>query len=236
MTAKTSTRTGREVTKADEAALAADLRKAVADLKGKYEAALITTTGAETALEAAKLNLSSAYVIQSRVVYAAAMLVPYQGKPNHKGAAKILLSTNYGDKVADEAAVKAKNTLTPYLKAGIALREAGFNLRTTAPDDEERAIVEKALKAHYKEISDAKKAKEKELKGEAANADKGESNELPPADDEAATFSAVLAMFARANNVLDTFVKGGGIVTTDDVDTTAAIFAKFAEKLVGLAQ
>jgi hypothetical protein len=199
----------------------------VATLVSKWDTTTVGEIGALQTLADAQLAVDNIRVIKCRIFYTIADLLQYQGKPSLAGATKAL----------NKGSDSKKNSYRPYLAAGQALRDAGFNLRTTTPDAEEREIVEKAWNAHKRSVKqeerDAKKAAEEKASGTTGE---GETQGNPPADDDAATFSAVLAMFARANSVLDTYVAGGGIVTTDDVDTTAAIFSKFAQKLVGLAQ
>ena len=205
----------------------ADRDALVAGLVARWQAETVAEGGAIQTLADAQLAVDNIRVIKCRIFYGIADALQYQGKPSLAGATKAL----------EGGSDSKKNTYRPYLAAGEALREAGFNLRTTTPDEEERAIVEKAWNAHKRSVKqeerDAKKAAEEKAKKAAGES--GEKQEVPPADDEAATFSAVLAMFARANAVLDTYVKGGGVITHEDVDTTAAIFSKFAEKLVNLA-
>lgn len=224
MTTTTSTKAVTKApTKADKEQAKRDRDALVATFVGKWNAADITEGAALQSLADAQLAVDNIRVIKCRIFYGIADLLQYQGKASLAGATKAL---NGGSD-------SKKNTYRPYLAAGQALRDAGFNLRTTTPDEEERAIVEKAWNAHKRAV----KQEERDAKAAAeGKAPEGEKQGLPPVDDEAATFSAVLAMFARANAVLDTYVAGGGIVTTADVDTTAAIFSKFAEKLVGLAQ
>jgi hypothetical protein len=75
----------------------------------------------------ALFNLGSARVLKARVAYMAGALGSKTGTPNNKAAMRIL--------------DLAQNTVRPYFLAGVALAEAGWDGRVTAPTQEEIDLV-----------------------------------------------------------------------------------------------
>jgi hypothetical protein len=235
--------TGRTVTKADLEALGADQATLVRDIRAKWHAAEISQTQADDAFSVAERMVADIRVVKSRIVYAAAMVTPFKGEPNLKASARILLSTQPGDKAADAKAERAKNSLRPYLLAGIALAQHVTGDRTAytaSPDDVDREVVAAAFDAFNAEQAKARKAEAK-AKRDAAKADESaesgesEGRATDPTDDEALTFAHILAKLAQANNALTVFIENGGKVTTSDVDTFNAAAATLAARLEELA-
>lgn len=229
---------GRALTSADKAALAADESAVIRDLRAKWAAGTIEHTTATDAFNAAKIAFESTRVILSRVAYAAAMVHPFKGEANLADATKILYSADYGNAAENKKVATKKNTLRPYLQAGLALAKAGMEERTTPPADDDREVVNAAFEAYNKEQAKARKAASKAAKAiEPAETEdsEGRVTDPVPADDDAMTFADVLAFMARAKAALDIYVKGGGIITESDVNTfngAAATIAAELEELI----
>ncbi|ALY10640.1 hypothetical protein FDH86_gp105 [Arthrobacter phage Tank] len=233
---------GRALTAADKAALATDEANVIRDLRARWAAGTIEHTSADDAFKAAKLAFESTRVILSRVAYAAAMVHPFKGEANLADATKILYSADYGNAAENKKVATKKNTLRPYLQAGVALAKAGMEERTTPPADDDRTVVNDAFEAYNKEQAKARKAASKAAKDakdteESADTEESEGRvtDPTPADDDAMTFADILAFMARAKSALDIYVKGGGIITESDVNTfngAAATIAAELEELI----
>ncbi|QWY81399.1 hypothetical protein SEA_RIZWANA_102 [Arthrobacter phage Rizwana] len=230
----TTTAKGRAVTPADKAALVQDEAAVIADIRAQWAATSITFATADDAFEAAKLTMESVRVELARIAFKAAMVHPFKGEPNLNDATKMLYSQDYGNAAENKKVASKKNTLRPYLLAGIALDKAGLAERTTAPAQDDRDVVNKAFDAYNREAAKARKAASKAAKAAKEKGEVSESTEstaTAPAEDEAMSFADILAFMARANNALDVYVAGGGIITESDVDTFNAAAATMAAKL-----
>lgn len=225
---------GRKITAADKAALAADAAKLAADLRAQWAASEITQGQADDAWKAAQLAVENVRVVKSRIAYAAAMVTPYQDGTNLLNAVRILLVDPALPAAKATAAAKArKNTLRPYVLAGEALRNAGFNLRTTTPDDEERSIVDAAFRAYNREEAKAAKDAKAAAAATVATEDATESTtEAAPAEDDAAlTFTALLAHVSRMNGTVDMLIKAQVPVSEDDMALLARCLDEVQVKL-----
>ena len=229
-------RKGRTVTKADKAALEAEAAKYAADLRAKWTAADIEDAKAMDAFEAAKLAAENVRVIKARIAYAAATVKLNAGEPNLLNATRLLLcDMSLPAAKLTEAAKARKNTLRPYVEAGVKLREAGYNLRTTTPDDEERAIVAKAFSAYNKAARAEAKAAEAP-KGDAPKGDSKGEGEGAGQDEDALTFAALLAHVARMNGTADMLIKTGVPVSADDLSLLANVLDDLQSKLAAYGE
>lgn len=213
--------TGRAPSKSDKAAAAADRAKLVADFVAKWNAADVTDQAALATLADAQLAVENIRVIKSRIFFNLADLLAYKGEPSLAGATKAL----------HDGKDTKKNTYRPYLLAGTALREAGFNLRTTAPDQEERDIVAKAFDRYNKEANKARKEAAAAAKAKEETTAPVESEETTDAPEEALTFATLLAHVARMNGTADMLIKTGVKITEDDMTLLANVLDDLQVKL-----
>lgn len=195
-----------------------------AQLKERFTELGAQESSADAAWKAAKIAWENFRVIRSRIAYEAAMLVPYQGKANIKGAARVLLSEDYGVKAADDAAVKAKNSIAPYVTAGIALFEAGLVSRITEPDEAERKIVADVFRAHN---TKAPKQDKSTAEPEGAPSEP----EVEPEDSEAFTFLDVLGHLARAKASLSLLKAQGYAPSQEEADELEDALAQIAASM-----
>lgn len=186
-------------------------------------------TQAKNLFDEAKLAWENARVVKVRVAYQIAMLKPFNGEANLAHATRVLKLTDE-DLAKSPADIKAKvkkvkNSLANYIKAGVALAEAGLVERTTEPDQVERDIVRDAFKSGNARPANNAPANGGEGEGE------GNTPATPPADDDALTFTAVLAQLAKAHNVADVYLANGGKVTDDDMETLTKVMGDLSAKL-----
>lgn len=186
-------------------------------------------TQAKNLFDEAKLAWENARVVKVRVAYQIAMLKPYNGEANLAHATRVLKLTDE-DMEKSPADIKAKvkkmkSSLANYIKAGVALAEAGLVERTTEPDKAERDIVRDAFKSGNARPADNAPAGGEGGEGDAPAGD-------APADDVALTFnSAVLAHLAKAHNAVDVFLANGGKVTDDDMELLTKVMGDLSAKL-----
>lgn len=215
-------KTGRAATPADKQAAKADRDALVATLVSKWTAQDVADKAALQTLADAQRIVDHIRVYKCRIFFNLADLLAYKGEPSLAGATKAL----HGGKDTK------KNTYRPYLAAGKALREAGFNLRTTEPTDEELAIVEKAWNEHKRAVKqaerDAKKAAEQEANGDATE---GEPTTPATDDADAIGFADVLAHVARMNATIDLLIKAGTPVSAEDMTLLANVLDDVQLKL-----
>jgi hypothetical protein len=225
MATATQTRTGRAATTAEKAQAQADRDALRATLVSKWEAEDLAEKGALVTLADAQRTVDNIRVYKCRIFFNLADLLAYKGEPSLAGATKAL--HNGKD--------TKKNTYRPYLAAGKALREAGFNLRTSVPTDEELAIVEKAWNEHKRSVKqaerDAKKAAEAEANGEAGEAEEGAQGEAQGAQADALTFTELLAHVARMNATADLLIKSQVPVGEEDLTLLAKVLDDIQIKL-----
>lgn len=224
MATATATRTGRASTQAEKAQAQADRDALRATLVSKWEAEDLAEKGALVTLADAQRTVDNIRVYKCRIFFNLADLLAYKGEPSLAGATKAL----HGGKDTK------KNTYRPYLAAGKALREAGFNLRTSVPTDEELAIVEKAWNEHKRSVKqaerDAKKAAEAEANGEAEEGAQGAQAGTPEGD-AALTFHELLAHVARMNATADLLIKTGVTISEEDMTLLAKVLDDIQIKL-----
>lgn len=202
-------------TKAQQGMAKADRDAAVATLVAKWNAESLAESGALQTLTDAQTAVDNIRVIKCRIFFNLADTLAYKGEPSLAGATKAL--HNGKD--------TKKNSYRPYLQAGTALREAGFNLRTTTPTPEEREIVAKAWNAFLKARKSEDAAKAKAAKAADTESDGGETDGAgaDAGDDLALNFSALLAHFARANATADMLISAGTVITEQDLTLLASI-------------
>jgi hypothetical protein len=224
MATATQTRTGRAATQAEKAQAQADRDALRATLVSKWEAEDLAEKGALFTLADAQRTVDNIRVYKCRIFFNLADLLAYKGEPSLAGATKAL--HNGKD--------TKKNTYRPYLAAGKALREAGFNLRTSVPTDEELAIVEKAWNEHKRSVKqaerDAKKAAEAEANGEAGEAEEGAQG-AQATEADALTFTELLAHVARMNATADLLIKSQVPVGEEDLTLLAKVLDDIQIKL-----
>jgi hypothetical protein len=224
MATATAQRTGRAATTAEKAQAQADRDALRATLVSKWEAEDLAEKGALVTLADAQRTVDNIRVYKCRIFFNLADLLAYKGEPSLAGATKAL----HGGKDTK------KNTYRPYLAAGKALREAGFNLRTSVPTDEELAIVEKAWNEHKRSVKqaerDAKKAAEAEANGEAGEAEEGAQG-AQATEADALTFTELLAHVARMNATADLLITSEVPVSEDDLTLLAKVLDDIQIKL-----
>lgn len=226
--AKPATLTPEETAKLEHAKLLAT----VAEIRNAWLESAVTESTAVSIWEQAKLQVLNQRVIRVRIAYRAAMVQPHQGKPSIKGAARVLLSEDFGDKDADAAAVNSKNSVAAYVRAATLLEEAGFIHSLNEPTQDERDIVEPVFRATNKRPAKDKPAT---APAETETETDGGGTSTPTADDtEAMTFAEVLANLSRFKNSLDVYAKNGGIVTQSDADTVEDIFSDLSAQIAEL--
>lgn len=204
MTTKTSTK-ARPATRDERQESALAEVRAVDTLVDAFKAARAQETENMTALEAAKLGLANAYVFMARSSYLIAthpqVLTKRSPVCNYSAASKLV--------------GMARNTLRPYIDAGLALSNAGLVESVGQPTDEERAIVQKSFddgeRARKREERAAAKAEESAVEESA-----GEESVTVEVEATAPSMSDVLT---KANELLAAaklFAAGGEEDATRD--------------------
>lgn len=200
---------------------------AILAIRNRWDVADKGEASAWKAREAADIAWQNARVVKVRVAYAAAMVKPEKGGTNLLNAARILL-TDPADKPAKRTAQakSRKNTLRNYVDAGAALAEKGLAERLTEPDEDERAIVAAVFREGNKR--DKAEAKGEGNEGEGNEGNEGEGDK---GDDNALTFSDLLAHLARAVATTDALIAASVPVTEDDLKLYREVTDKISQKL-----
>lgn len=199
----------------------------VAKLRAAYIAADAGETKAKDLFDAAQIAWENSRVIKVRVAYAAAMLTPNKGEANLLAATRYLL-TDPADTPAKRTsqAKSRKNTLRNYVAAGVELQAKGLASRITEPDEEERKIVANV----FREMN---KRDKQEAKGEVSDesATEGVEGTTPTEEEDALTFTALLAHVSRMHATADLLIQTGVPVSEEDLTLLAKVLDDVQLKL-----
>lgn len=195
---------------------------------------------AKTHLDAARIAHENTRVIRCRVAYRAAMIKPIMkagvATPNVLNAARILASNPDDTAAARTAAArKAKSQTEYYIRAGVALADAGLAMRETEPDANERKIVADALKAAADAAKAAKDNKGIDLGGTGAGEGDTPADSNTPAN-EAVTYNTMVEHLARIEATFKLLKQNKAVISEDDAANFAAMLETLEEKVTAYAK